>query len=134
MARKGDIDSKSVASRLPMDLYIQLLKSSSSNKQTISLYVANIINEALNGVPPQPIIKTIEVEVQDPKQQKRIEQLIDEIAVLQKKKKEVDERLEMIHDFMSNLANRLNGVKWTNSEWQPIIDSLKNHIETHYGE
>jgi|LakMenE01Jun11ns_1017448.scaffolds.fasta_scaffold9616985_2 hypothetical protein len=48
MARKGDIDSKSVASRLPMDVYIQLLTESSAKKQTISAYVCNVLSNHKN--------------------------------------------------------------------------------------
>lgn len=44
MARKGDIDSKSVASRLPMDIYIRLLTQSSAKKQTISAYVCDVLS------------------------------------------------------------------------------------------
>jgi hypothetical protein len=44
MARKGDIDSKSVASRLPMDIYIRLLTQSSAKKQTISSYVCDVLS------------------------------------------------------------------------------------------
>jgi cell shape-determining protein MreC len=48
MARKGDIDSKSVASRLPMDVYIQLLTQSSAKKQTISAYVCDVLSNHKN--------------------------------------------------------------------------------------
>jgi hypothetical protein len=43
MARKGDIDSKSVASRIPMDVYIRLLTNSSAKGETISNYVREIL-------------------------------------------------------------------------------------------
>ena len=43
MARKGDIDSKSVASRIPMDVYIRLLTNSSEKGETISNYVREIL-------------------------------------------------------------------------------------------
>ena len=48
MARRGDIDSKTVASRISMDNYIHLLKLASTNKKTISSYLADLINEFLN--------------------------------------------------------------------------------------
>lgn len=43
MGRKGDIDSKSVASRVPMGVYLKLLGDASANNQTISAYVAQIL-------------------------------------------------------------------------------------------
>jgi hypothetical protein len=43
MARKGDIDSKSVASRIPMEVYIRLLTNSSAKGETISNYVRGIL-------------------------------------------------------------------------------------------
>jgi hypothetical protein len=47
MARKGDIDSKTVASRVPMETYISLLRMSSKEKTTISSYVAELLNECV---------------------------------------------------------------------------------------
>jgi hypothetical protein len=47
MARKGDIDSKSIASRVPMETYISLLRMSSSEKTTISSYVAELLKECV---------------------------------------------------------------------------------------
>jgi hypothetical protein len=44
MARKGDIDSKSVASRIPMDVYIRLLTNSSAKGETISNYVRDVLS------------------------------------------------------------------------------------------
>lgn len=44
MARKGDIDSKSVASRIPMEVYIRLLTNSSAKGETISNYVRDILS------------------------------------------------------------------------------------------
>ncbi len=43
MARKGDIDSKTVASRIPMEVYIRLLTNSSAKGETISNYVRDIL-------------------------------------------------------------------------------------------
>lgn len=45
MARKGDIDSKSVASRVPMEVYLRLLKSSSSKGLTLSAYLCDVLSE-----------------------------------------------------------------------------------------
>jgi hypothetical protein len=45
MARKGDIDSKSVASRVPMEVYLRLLKSSSSNGMTLSSYLCDVLSK-----------------------------------------------------------------------------------------
>lgn len=54
MARKGDIDSKTVASRVPMDTYISLLRQSSKEKMTISAYVAELLKECISfGRPVQ---------------------------------------------------------------------------------
>lgn len=49
MARKGDIDSKSVASRVPMEVYLRLLKNSSSNKQTLSSYLCDVLSDEKFG-------------------------------------------------------------------------------------
>jgi hypothetical protein len=54
MARKGDIDSKTVASRVPMDTYISLLRQSSKEKMTISAYVSELLKECISfGRPVQ---------------------------------------------------------------------------------
>ena len=54
MARKGDIDSKTVASRVPMETYISLLRQSSQEKTTLSSYVAELLKECLQfGRPVQ---------------------------------------------------------------------------------
>ena len=45
MARKGDIDSKSVASRVPMEVYLRLLKTASSQKKTLSGYLCDKLSE-----------------------------------------------------------------------------------------
>jgi hypothetical protein len=45
MARKGDIDSKSVAARVPMEVYLNLLQKSSSNKKTLSSYLCDILSD-----------------------------------------------------------------------------------------
>lgn len=44
MGRKGDIDTKSVASRLPMSVYIKLLSEASTKKMTLSAYVGDILS------------------------------------------------------------------------------------------
>jgi len=139
MARKGDIDSKSVASRLPMKLYIQLLQTSSSNKQTISSYLAKIIDEALNGVPSEPIIKEIKVEVEDPKQQKRINELIEEVAEVRKEKTLVvgqnEAFVEVIKKTIDNIELK---VKYLQPSVKTIFDDdkekLENRLKQYYGE
>jgi hypothetical protein len=60
MARKGDIESKSVASRIPMETYIKLLQISSREKKTISFYVAELIDTFIKHGNLEP--KIIEVE------------------------------------------------------------------------
>jgi hypothetical protein len=99
MARKGDIESKSVASRIQMDTYIKLLKMSSSNKQTISMYVANLIDLFINkGGIPEPKIVEVEKLVSDPKQAIRIKTLEDKLLkaeqeILEKDKKTEEDKL-----------------------------------------
>ncbi len=44
MARKGDIDSKGIASRVPMDVYIRLLTRATSEKKTISSFLCEILS------------------------------------------------------------------------------------------
>jgi hypothetical protein len=44
MARKGDIDSKGIASRVPMDVYIRLLTKATSEKKTISSFLCEILS------------------------------------------------------------------------------------------
>lgn len=44
MARKGDIDSKSVASRVPMEVYLRLQATASKNKMTLSAYVNELLS------------------------------------------------------------------------------------------
>lgn len=45
MSRKGDIDSKSVASRVPMEVYLRLLKNSSSKGMTLSSYLCDFLSK-----------------------------------------------------------------------------------------
>lgn len=49
MARKGDIESKSVASRVPMEVYLRLLKNSSSNGKTLSSYLCDVLSDEKFG-------------------------------------------------------------------------------------
>jgi hypothetical protein len=88
MARRGDIESKTISSRLPMETYIGLLQASSSNKKTLSVYVAEIIANCIyRGGIPEP--KTVEVEVikeiqvPDPKQAEEIQKLKLELKELE---------------------------------------------------
>jgi len=54
MARKGDIDSKTVASRVSMETYISLLRQASHEKVTLSFYVHELLKECLTfGRPVQ---------------------------------------------------------------------------------
>jgi hypothetical protein len=64
MARKGDIDSKSVASRVPMEVYLRLLKNSSSKGMTLSSYLCDVLSEENFGQGGQPI--NVRVPIQDP--------------------------------------------------------------------
>lgn len=75
MARKGDIDSKSIASRLPMKTYIGLLQKSSSNKKTISVFVAELIGEFLEKGVLEPKIIEVEKVVVDTSQYDKFNKL-----------------------------------------------------------
>ena len=75
MARKGDIDSKSIASRLPMKTYIGLLQKSSSNKKTISVFVAELIGEFLEKGVLEPKIIEVEKVVVDTSQYDELKKL-----------------------------------------------------------
>jgi hypothetical protein len=54
MARKGDIDSKTVASRVSMETYISLLRQSSQEKVTLSYYVHELLKECIAYGRPVP--------------------------------------------------------------------------------
>ena len=62
MGRTGDIDSKSIASRVPMEVYIRLLTEATSKKMTLSKYigvlVANSNSKEKGGRIDQPIDNT----------------------------------------------------------------------------
>jgi hypothetical protein len=45
MARKGDIDSKSVSSRVPMEVFLKLQKQAFDKKQTMSAYLCDILSK-----------------------------------------------------------------------------------------
>ena len=43
MARKGDIDSKSVASRVPMEVYLAIQRKAFEDRKTISNYISELL-------------------------------------------------------------------------------------------
>lgn len=77
MARKGDIDSKSVASRVPMEVYLRLLKNSSSKGMTLSSYLCDVLSEENFGQGGQPI--NVRVPIDNPILIKEIEKLNKEL-------------------------------------------------------
>jgi hypothetical protein len=92
MARRGDIESKTISSRLPMKTYIGLLQTSSSNKKTLSVFVAELIGEFLEKGILTPKIVEVEKIVADPEQAIRIKTLEDKLLkaeqeILEKDKK-----------------------------------------------
>ena len=92
MARRGDIESKTISSRLPMKTYIGLLQTSSSNKKTLSVFVAELIGEFLEKGILTPKIVQVEKIVADPEQAIRIKTLEDKLLkaeqeILEKDKK-----------------------------------------------
>lgn len=48
MGRRGDIESKSVASRVPMAVYLELMRMSSSQKMTLSSFICEILSHEDN--------------------------------------------------------------------------------------
>jgi hypothetical protein len=92
MARRGDIESKTISSRLPMKTYIGLLQTSSSNKKTLSVFVAELIGEFLEKGILTPKIVEVEKIVADPEHAIRIKTLEDKLLkaeqeILEKDKK-----------------------------------------------
>ena len=52
MGRIGDIETKSLSARVPMETYIHFLATASKNKQTISSYLCDVlINVSANRKP-----------------------------------------------------------------------------------
>jgi hypothetical protein len=45
MARKGDIDSKSVASRVPMKVFIRLQTKAYESKKTMSAFICDVLSD-----------------------------------------------------------------------------------------
>ena len=80
MARKGDIDSKSVASRGPMEVYLRLLKNSSSKGMTLSSYLCDVLSEGNFSQGGQT-----KIEYQDRIIEKKIEVPIYRDRILEKK-------------------------------------------------
>lgn len=80
MARKGDIDSKSVASRVPMEVYLRLLKTASSQKKTLSSYLCDVLSEENFGTGGQIKIEYRDKIIDNPILIKEIEKLNKEIC------------------------------------------------------
>jgi len=53
MGRIGDIETKSLSARVPMETYIHFLSSSSKNKQTISAYLCDVLINVSTNQKPQ---------------------------------------------------------------------------------
>lgn len=97
MARKGDIDSKSVAARVPMDVYLDLLRKSSSNKKTLSSYLCDILsNENLNK--NSSIKKTEDVDTS----------LLDKISSYKNLLKETESQLESCKEHLREYKKKYN--------------------------
>jgi hypothetical protein len=92
MARRGDIESKTISSRLPMKTYIGLLQTSSSNKKTLSVFVAELIGEFLEKGILTPKIVQVEKIVADPEQAIRIKTLEDKLLKAEQEILEKDEK------------------------------------------
>ena len=94
MGRTGDIDSKSIASRVPMEVYIRLLTEATSKKMTLSKYigvlVANSNSKEKGGRIDQPIDNTKYYENQLQIKDRTIDQTKQKIYELTKLIKEME--------------------------------------------
>jgi hypothetical protein len=54
MGRIGDIETKSLSARVPMETYIHFLATASKNKQTISSYLCDVLINVSANRKPQP--------------------------------------------------------------------------------
>ena len=54
MGRIGDIETKSLSARVPMETYIHFLATASKNKQTISSYLCDVLINFSANRKPQP--------------------------------------------------------------------------------
>lgn len=115
MARRGDIESKTISSRLPMETYIGLLQLSSSNKKTLSVYVAEMIANTIHrgGIPEPKVVEVEvikEVHVTDPKQTEEIERLKHEMELLIRLREEVSELVTVLAKNQHPAVYQLNQV------------------------
>lgn len=107
MARRGDIESKTISSRLPMKTYIGLLQTSSSNKKTLSVFVAELIGEFLEKGVLEPKIVIQEKTVADPKQAAKIKTLEDKLLKAEQEILKKDERTKEEKMLKEKLAEML---------------------------
>lgn len=104
MGRIGDIESKSVASRVPMSTYIKLISESSKRKMTISSYIeeklSNDVKLELGGalITDNDTIKNLK---------SKVSELEKEISALKSKKTPVNGNLdkEKIKNILSRNPN-----------------------------
>ena len=111
MARRGDIESKTISSRLPMKTYIGLLQTSSSNKKTLSVFVAELIGEFLEKGVLEPKIVIQEKIVADPKQATKIKTLEEQLLKAEQEILKKDEKTKediMLKEKLMEVVEVLN--------------------------
>jgi predicted DNA-binding protein len=131
MARRGDIESKTISSRLPMETYIGLLQASSSSKKPVSVYVAELIaNSIYRGGMPEPKIVEVEVikeiQVSDPKQAEEIEKLKLDLKELETKI-EQDYSISTLRAAVGSLVSVIDKEKFkevSQDDKRRIVDAL----------
>lgn len=123
MARKGDIDSKSVASRVPMEVYLRLQATASKNKMTLSAYVNELLSKPHydNGGQLKNVVsaesysslKKDHIELLDrlTKQEKMYQSLWRDYQKMEEQLKKETETKEVYHGAFSETLADLNELK-----------------------
>lgn len=132
MARRGDIDSKSVATRIPMELFLKVQKDAFNNKQTLSSYLNDVLeNKFANGGNINPQIKYVEkiVNVEKKVQDPALLEKIDKLTAENKRIPELEEKIKEIEN--ATTKNVELAIKLTNSSNLDRIQQLEAELESY---
>jgi hypothetical protein len=112
---KGDIESKSVETRVPMETYIHFLGTATKNKQTISAYLCDVL------------IKVQQNDIEDIEEDKKND--IEDIE--EDKKNDIEEFTKMYRELKINEMPEIsNHTKMTTEEFTIIFQEITTSLIT----
>jgi len=121
MARKGDIDSKSVASRVPMEVYLAIQRKAFEDRKTISNYISELL-----------INNSIEVPNNDDSILSKTKEIDRLRLALKDKDEDINKNIKLIKDYkivLDVLKDYYKQRKGVDYFIHQMVIALRTHIE-----